>query len=216
MADRLVSSWRLMLNSLAVVAVIAATFLFLEGTTEPGRADNSYLPPMTMVYETNGPSVNGVQTREVRRLEYRSRTDGKETVIEAPNVDVRSGNFQGVFNNAGSYTQLRYGKLTEFDVFTNSYREQTIDPNTIHLPNAAMQPYRLDLLAQMEDIEFTSVDTEVTVCYRDDCEEDVQGLLHVHRGVERVFLADPRWDIPLRIGDSAFVVRELRIEDERP
>jgi hypothetical protein len=39
-----------------------------------------------MVYETNGPSVNGVQTREVRRLEYRSRTDGKETVIEAPNV----------------------------------------------------------------------------------------------------------------------------------
>ena len=65
-----------LLSSLTVVALVIATFLLVRIATQASE-ENLYLPPMTMIYEKNGPVVKSgddpSQTiREVHRLEYRS------------------------------------------------------------------------------------------------------------------------------------------------
>ena len=217
MANTIIGNWRLILNSLAIVGVVAVTAIFLGGTARQGSADNSYFPPMTMVYERASSSINGVPTMEVHRLEYRSRTDWTDTVIEATGVNVRSGNFQGVVNRTGSYSRQKGTEYTEYHAITDSYHEEVLEPNTTFIPNAALGPYGLEQLEKYLDIELIPVTTDATVCYYDDCQEDAPGLLYIsENGQERVFANDRRWDILLRVGESFFVVREVRIEDARP
>ena len=208
-----------LLSSLAVAALVTAIFILVRIATQASE-ENLYLPQMTIIYENDGPVVKSgddpSQTiREVHRLEYRSETDWLDTVIESQSADVVAGDFKGVYNTTGSYGRLDGRRFMEFRANFNHHTEETIEPNTVHLPDGALQPYHLDILVQEQGIKLVQVTTGSMVCYHKDCEENVEGLLYVRNGEELVFLDDPRWDIPLRLG-SRFVVRELRIERERP
>jgi hypothetical protein len=90
----IVRRWKVVLVCLALAALVGVPVLFLMQNADRGSAGRSYFPPMVMVYEVNGPNINGVQTRETRRLEYQSRTHWTETVIEGPSTMIRTGDFQ--------------------------------------------------------------------------------------------------------------------------
>ena len=62
--------------------------------------------------------------------------------------------------------------------------------------------------------ELTRVVTSAKVCFLEVCEENAEGLLFVDGSHERVLVDDSR-RIPLKVGDSFFVVRELQINDEK-
>ncbi len=204
---------KLVFSTLVLSALIAMSFLTIWLVGQDG-GDTSWLPSMTMVYETDGDAVGvgnnpPVTIREVHRLEYRSKTDWVDTVIEAsPIVQVIP---EGVYDPVGSYQRVDGTQFTEFDASTNDGFQEVMEPKTIFLPHRALRPYYLRDLDQSP----SRVDTLSKVCYGDDCEENVQGLLYVLSSGERVFLDDPRWDIPLRAGDW-FEVRELEIHDVKP
>lgn len=207
-----------LLGSLAAAALVATVFLFVRMTNQAGE-ENLYLPPMTIIYETDGPVVKSGDNpsqaiREVHRLQYRSRTEWTDTVVESQGADVVAGNFSEVYDTTGSYSRLEGGQLKEFNAYLDHLTEYTIEPNTIHLPTGALAPYHLEVLFQIEGIKRTSIATNTRVCYRDECEDNVGALLHTYNGQEFVFLDETRWDIPLNLG-SRFVVREIRIDQER-
>ena len=89
------------MNKLAVVVIGAAftaiILVSLLGYMGRGgvQAGSSFgrPPPMTVVYEMDGPAVSvGDRStepfKEVHRLEYQSETEWVDTVIEAPTVDL--------------------------------------------------------------------------------------------------------------------------------
>ena len=203
------------MGALVVLTLSGALAFFLLVVRAPATPTNLYLPSMTVVYEAAGPSMGALPSTEIHRLEYRSERDWLDTILESPSFEVSSGEFSGVVSNRGSYTRLNNTTLTEYDASDDSYCENKIEPNTITLPHPAWKPYHLDLLVQVYGIEVSEAATTAEVCYGGQCEEDARGMLYVVNGIEHVFLDDPRWNIPLKVGDW-FVVRELSIEQVQP
>ena len=79
----------------ALSTLLLAVVLVFVGNNRGAEASLGQLPSMTMVYEAYGPSITvggrSVQPfREVHRLEYRSKTDWVDTVIESPSVNLDS------------------------------------------------------------------------------------------------------------------------------
>ena len=159
-----------------------------------------------MISVGDGPSQ---VIREVHRLEYRSETDWVDTVIEAPVVDLVPG---GQYSRVGAYEMVVGNRFTSFDAgidLPEDVDEEEIAPNTIMVPNAALVPYhRVGFINQSP----TPVDTDATVCFRDDCEPNARGFLYLLPGGREVVFADYALLVPLRVGEH-FVVRELRIDD---
>jgi hypothetical protein len=174
-------------------------------------------PPFTMVYELEQGQAatvgnRQVDSRQVRRFEYRSSNEWVDTVIESAPIDMQVG----TFNAVGSYRRLDGRKLTEFDSVVNSVSEEEIDEGVLFLPNAFLLPLQNQALALEEahGLTPTRVETGVLVCFRDVCEENAVGFVYrLEDGREHVFADDSR-GFPLRLGD-AYVVKELRVDDER-
>ncbi|MCH7706543.1 MAG: hypothetical protein IIB33_05800 [Chloroflexi bacterium] len=172
-------------------------------------------PPFTMVYEIDGSVVSvggeGFTIREVHRFEFTSKSRWTDTVVDAtPSVDVS----QGVFSRVGSYQRLDGRKLVEFDALDGSRDEETIDEGVRFLPNAYLAPFLNRALEEVAGITPIRVETGILVCFREECEENAVGLLYrLEDGREHVFVDDSR-GFPLKMGD-AFVVKEIRVDDER-
>ena len=82
---------------LLIAAVVATSVVAMSVRADgpPGRVIPTW-PPFTMVYEADGHtyaigSSPSVTTREVRRLEYQSRNQWTDTVVEAPTITTRVG-----------------------------------------------------------------------------------------------------------------------------
>ena len=155
---------------------------------------------LTMVYETYGPLVSvgsnpAIDTREVHRLEYRSNNDWKDTAIEATVVQYSFGEQ----SNVGSYRQAKHKEYTEFDVDTNSYREEEIGENVTMLAGSFM-------ILHIPAAETTTA----LVCYWNGCAKESDSLRYHRTDAREMVSLGGRWAIPLRIGDG-FVVRELII-----
>ena len=172
-------------------------------------------PPFTMVYELEqGQAVSvgnrQVDSRQVRRFEYRAATEWVDTVIESAPIETRVG----TFNAVGSYRRLDGRKLTEFDAVTGSNSESEIEEDTVFLPNHVLLPSQHLTLEEAHGLTPTRVETGILVCFRQECEENAVGLLYrLEDGRERVFADDSR-GFPLKMG-GAFVVKEMRVDDER-
>ena len=201
--------------SLAVLVVVVAA-VGITLAVMSARADDRYptiptWPPFTMVYETDGMAVAvgtspARTTREVRRLEYVSRTQWTDTVLDAPTITTPVGQSSRV----GSYAHMDSDTFTEFDASTGSMNTETVPETTLRGHGAVILPFPIE----ESGVKFTRTTTEATVCFRDECEENAQGLLYVKpSGTERVFVDDAR-GIPLRVSD-ALIVREIRINDNR-
>ena len=83
----------LLIAAVVATSVVVAMSVWADGPAAPAIPT---WPPFTMVYETNGVvysigSSPSVTTREVRRLEYQSRTRWTDTVVEAPTITTTVG-----------------------------------------------------------------------------------------------------------------------------
>ena len=197
----------LVVLGLAVVTVLLVTKFF-------ATAASPDWPPFVMIYQIEGGGVTvgtgPIQTgQEVHRLDYRSKTEWTDTVIEAPEIETSFGTFSTV----GSYRHLDGRTLSEFDPLENSFLSRTIPEGVRMVPGAALIPRPIEVL-KAAGAEYAQVVTSAKVCFRDVCKQNAGGLMYVDNGQERVFANDSR-GIPLKVGDSFFTVLELRIEDEQ-
>ena len=198
----------LLIAAVVATSVVVAMSVWADGPAAPAIPT---WPPFTMVYETNGivysvGSSPSVTTREVRRLEYQSRTQWTDTVVEAPTITTTVGSTSRV----GSSTRLDGDSYTESNASGETTYAETVGENETMLAGSLPPPF---------PIEESGVETEPTVtsakvCFNDECTENAAGLLHRKgNGSEFVYVDDAR-GIPLRVND-AFVVKEIHIKDAK-
>ena len=198
----------LLIATVVATSVVVAMSAWADGPAGPVIPE---WPPFTMVYETNGVvysfgSSPAVTTREVRRLEYQSRTQWTDTVVEAPTITTMVGSTSRV----GSSTRVNGDSYTEYNSSGELTYAETLGENEIMITGTMPPPL---------PIEDSRVETEPTVtsakvCFNDECTENAAGLLRRKaNGAEVVYVDDAR-GIPLRV-NNAFVVREIRIEDTK-
>ncbi len=198
----------LLIAAVVATSVVVAMSVWADGPAAPVIPE---WPPFTMVYETNGVvylvgSSPSVTTREVRRLEYQSRTQWTDTVVEAPTITTTVGSSSRV----GASTRVNGDSYTESNASGESTYAETVGENTTMLTGSMPPPF---------PIEDSRVETEPTVtsakvCFNDECTENAAGLLHRKaNGAEVVYVDDAR-GIPLRVND-VFFVKEIHIKDAK-
>ena len=198
----------LLIAAVVATSVVVAMSAWADGPTGPVIPT---WPPFTMVYETNGivysiGSSPAVTTREVRRLEYQSRTQWTDTVVEAPTITTTVGSTSRV----GSSTRLDGDSYTEYNASGETTHAETIGENEIRIAGSLMLPFPIE----ESGVETEPAVTRAKVCFNDECTENAAGLLHRKaNGAEVVYVDDAR-GIPLRV-DDVFFVREIHIEDAK-
>lgn len=195
--------------TLALIIVLGILYFF-SGVL--GREEKGYWPPLTMIYEVDGPVRNGKTVRETRRLEYRSATDWTDTVIEADPIESLA---LGTVSTEGSYMRLKDELVETYDSITDDVSVDERTEGGLFVPNAYLVPYQHfveDSTRAPDGAPYVAVSTSSKVCYRSGCEENAGGLAF-RRGVgqEWIILDDERWGIVLQVGD-AFIVRELFLD----
>ena len=164
-----------------------------------------------MVYETNGVvysigSSPSVTTREVRRLEYQSRTQWTDTVIDDPTITTTVG----WSSRVGASTRVNGDSYTEYNSSGESTYTETVGENTTMLTGSMPPPFPI----QESGVETEPTVTSAKVCFNDECTENAAGLLRRKaNGAEFVYVDDAR-GIPLRVND-VFFVKEIRIIDAK-
>ena len=199
----------------AICALIAGLALILTiragGEVGPGE-----LPSMTLVYEVKGPAVStgdgsAPAYKELRRLEYRSKTDWAETVIESPTIDL--GRY-GTGNNIGSYLRLDGNVITEYNAMTGNTGESFVEDGATFVPNAAFTIFHMST-RHFADVPGVAVTTDAYVCFNGDCEESEKGVRYEYGRTTLVVLEGDSWMIPLEYGDI-FSLRSAYIQARRP
>ena len=216
MTKRIATGRTAAVTVVVVVVLIAASALVLANL-EGGEAGPSELPGMTLVYETYGPAVtvgdNSVEPyKEIRRLEYRSRTDWTETVIESPTIDL--GRY-GSGSNAGSFLRLDGRVVTDYNAMTGSISESAVDDGSISVPNAAFTYVHITTMPFGDDVPGVAVTTEARVCFNGDCEENATGVRYTSGRTSMVVFEGDNWIIPLEYGEI-FSLRSADIQAQRP
>ena len=164
-----------------------------------------------MVYETNGVvysigSSPSVTTREVRRLEYQSRTQRTDTVVDAPTITYTVG----WSSRVGTSTRVNGDSYTEYKSSGELTYAETIGENEIRIAGSMMLPFPIEDPRSETEPTVTSA----KVCFNDECTENAAGLLHRKaNGTEVVYVDDAR-GIPLRVND-VFFVKEIHIKDAK-
>ena len=125
--------------ALVVVAALAALAVLWQTTRTEAQENPIYIMPrMTLTYETDGPAIGvgnrSVDFREVRRLDYTSKTQWTDTVIEAPTVDL--GRY-GTGSTVGSYKSINGNTTVSYDAMTDSRDEGTHEEGIL-VPNQAL------------------------------------------------------------------------------
>ena len=197
-----------LIAGVVATSVVVAMSVWADGP--PGRVIPTW-PPFTMVYETNGivysvGSSPPVTTREVRRLEYQSRTQWTDSVVEAPTITTRVGSDSRV----GFSSRLNGNSYTETNASGETTYAETLGENEIRLAGSLMLPFPIE----ESGVETEPAVTSAKVCFNDECTENAAGLLHRKaNGAEVVYVDDAR-GIPLRV-DDVFFVKEIHIEDAK-
>ena len=199
--------------ALAVLIIAGAGiagFMLVRGSS---AADTREWPAFVMVYEVDAAPVQVgeiVHTgRQEHRLDYRSKSAWTDTVTAAATVRTRVGEFSVL----GSYEQLDGRIHTHYAAMDGQIRREVIDAGTEFIPRGALMRRPLALLNE-RGYTFTRIQTDATVCFRDQCEQNAYGLAADIKNVRHVFVDDAR-GIPLKIGEDSFVVSEIRISDNR-
>lgn len=191
------------------IAALAALAVVLWQTTRSEAQENQIhvMPRMALTYETNGPAI-GVGDRdvggfrEIRRLDYTSRTNWTDTVIESPTVDL--GRY-GTASNVGSYESVNGKAAVSYDAMTDSLDEYTRDSSAFSVPNvafvyAAIPPDTLD--AAGSGYTKSVVASNVSVCKDGSCQENVSAVRYrkPNTSFDLVMYKTDQWFIPLKNG----------------
>jgi hypothetical protein len=166
-----------------------------------------------MIYEVSGPTVSGSEATgkksvEVHRLDYQSRDQWEDEIIESEPLVTRVGSF----TNTGSYQSLLGGEYTTYSSVTDDITTEKVEAGVHMIPRNNLSPFPIQTIEDAYNIRLTRIGTKSRVCFYNQCEENAEGLLLVDEGREMVFANDAR-GIPLITG--SFIVREVRIHDER-
>ncbi len=199
-----------------VIGVLIAALALVLANREGSEVSPRELPRMTLVYEIYGPEVSvggkGVSSyKEVRRLEFRSKTDWTETVIESPSINL--GRY-GSGSNVGSYRRLDGAVITEYDPLDGSIRESDVTADAIFIPNSAFTVAYMST-KPLGDIPGVAVSTDARVCFNNDCEGNADGIRYSANGITLVVLEGDNWIIPVEFGDG-FSLRSADIQAPRP
>ena len=209
----------LLLFVVAAIAVGVAVGLMSDLGLRASTSNTPTLPTwpeFTMTYEADGDVIGvgdkpAVVTREVRLLEYSTKTDWTDTVLEAPTFITKGG----PFNTVGTFRKVSGNTYIDSDGVGASQYETTIEEGETTVPGRAMAPFPLE----ESGVETSRVTTTATVCFLDQCTDNAEGLLYRRpNGSEVVFVNDAR-GIPLRAGNptggNSFIVSEILINDTR-
>ena len=206
-----------LLVGMAGLAAVLAVALVLWQTAlgEAQETNIPAMPVMTIVYETDGPTIGvrgqSISVREVRRLDYTSRTEWTDTVIEAPNVNL--GRY-GTGSTVGSYRKLKGTTITSYDAMTGATDTDTKDGDSTFVANQALIYGNVPLAALDDSADYTrtEVTSNATVCKDSQCTDNVAAVLYSSaRGhADLVIYRTDDWSIPLRLGD-AFVARTVTV-----
>ena len=207
-----------MVAILALISSLSAIAFFVFSPATKGRHYD--WPPLTMIYEYPGPTLNQTTAREIHQLEYRSWRDWKDTVIESDVVQTRG---EGGDLTVGGYQRVKGTRYEEYDVFDDKTYVEEIGENVIRVPNGFIQPNpppRLLWMAGMvNEAELGNAPTTTKVCYRTRCEDNAVGKSFTSGSgrspLEHIMLDDPRWGILLQVGER-WVVHSLQIDAEPP
>ena len=195
--------------TVALLTIVTVLYLFAG---DAGEGEETYWPPLTMIYEVDGPAYSGQTIREVRQLEYRSATEWTDTAIESDSIESLA---LGTVSTQGSYERLKGKRVEYYDSTTDDVSVDKRTDESIYVPNAHLIPlyyFVANPTIDSDGTSYTETPTTATVCYRSECEENVSGLAFKWGGgPERIALDDKRWGINLKSGDS-FVVRELILD----
>ncbi len=198
---------------LSIVVAAVALFLTFGGTSQ---AKTEHWPPLTMTYEIDGSVHNGTTLREIHRLEYNSKSDWTDTVIASDSIETKAF---GAINAVGSYTR-RNGE--QFETYDSINDDSSVDriTDSIVIPNQFLGPLHIFVDADLDSDPprtrlgkaLSAAATTTKVCYQSECEDNATGLAFDRGfGGQWIVLNDYRWAIPLRVGDDAFIVRELTL-----
>ena len=198
----------LLIATVVATSVVVAMSVWADGPAGPVIPE---WPPFTMVYETNGivysiGSSPAVTTREVRRLEYQSRTQWTDTVIEAPTITTRVGSTSRV----GASTRLNGDSYTEYNASGETTYAETIGENTTRIVGTMPPPFPIE----DSRVETEPIVTSAKVCFNDECTKNAAGLLYRQTNRSELVFVDDSRGIPLRV-NNAFIVREIRIQDAK-
>lgn len=199
------------------IGAMIAAFVLVFADQEGGEASPSELPSMTLVYEVFGPAItvgdDEVPTyKEVRRLEYRSKTDWTETVLESPSIDV--GRY-GTVSNVGAYLSLNGTVLTEYDPLDGTTSKSTIDDGVTVVPNGAFAFAHGPTKPLGDDVAGVAVTTDAHVCFNTGCEDNVGAVRYSTERMSVEVLEGDNWIIPVKLGDL-FILRSAEIEAAKP
>ena len=202
---------------LVVMAVLVAAAALFFATRARNEDKPGYLPSMTLVYEIHGPPVSiggssATPYKEVRRLEYRSKNDWTETVIESPSINL--GRY-GSGSNVGAYRKLNGKVLTEHDPLDGSISESTIDDGVTFVPNAAFTFSHSSTRPLGDDVTGVEVTTGARVCFNGECEDNARGVRYSTDRMSVVVLEGDNWMLPLELGDL-FLLRSADIQAPMP
>ena len=207
----------IVLVAVALLSIVAAGVLFLSfGRTF--KAETSYWPSLTMVYEIDGQVYNGTVIRETHHLVYNSSSDWTDTIIASDPIESLA---LGTITAAGSYMRRNGDEFKIYDSITKD-AEVTQEPDKTVIPNQFLAP--LEVFEEGADLESESpltrngeslseVSTTSKICYQSDCENNASGLAFDRGGSSQwIVLDDSRWwGIPLKVGDK-FIVHELTLD----
>ena len=102
---------------LAMMALAALAAVLLHRSLTEAQEDRIHtMPSMILEYKTDGPAIGvgnrSVDFKEVRSLDYTSRTEWTDTVIQAPSVNL--GRY-GTGSTVGSYVSLDGTTITQYN-----------------------------------------------------------------------------------------------------
>ncbi|MDP6453913.1 MAG: hypothetical protein QF898_11430 [SAR202 cluster bacterium] len=192
---------------IASLLSIGSVTIFISMKSD-ATAEIGYWPPLTTVYETDGPSWNGTIIGEVHRLEYVSVTEWTDTVIESDPIESIA---DGTIYTVGSYSLLSGSKYEEYDSTSGETSVEEIAEDSIFVPNLFLMPFHVSEFKKTRGGDLFQAETVSKVCYQGDCEQNSGGISHYRGEVEWTYADESRWGIPLKVGD-AFLVREVQID----
>ena len=169
---------------------------------------------MILEYKTDGPAIGvgnrSVDFKEVRSLDYTSRTEWTDTVIQAPSV-----NLGKVWHRQHRGVVCELGRHDHHSVqcLTGTLETRTNDGG-IYLPGSAfsfatLPPAKMDAAPEYTK---STVATSAKVCEDEDtCRENVSGTRYRDAsGLDLTMYKTDAWFIPLKLGSYEVVKIEVR------
>jgi hypothetical protein len=194
----------MLIGAVLLYVVAMAIFFYSANDATPGAA----WPSLTMIYELGDPSPIAATATEVHRLDYRSATEWTDTIVEAAPTQMLGS---GAVSKVDSYRRVTGSEIEEYNSIHDETTVKDAEDTTL-VPHPFLRP--MDITELKNNHNLTPTATASKVCYLTDCAENAPGLTFTKDGAQWTIANDPRWAIPIQVGD-AFRVRELRIDAGR-